>query len=72
MLGILGRRAGLSRPLRPHGLRHAAITAVLDRSGGNLRAAAKFSRHRDIRTLMIYDDNREDLGGAMARLISEE
>ncbi len=27
-------------------LRHAAITEVLDLSGGDVRAAAKFSRHR--------------------------
>jgi integrase/recombinase XerC len=68
----LGRRCGLSRPLRPHGLRHHAITQVLDRSGGDLRAAARFSRHKDLRTLSIYDDNRKDLAGQMARLISED
>ncbi len=55
---------------RPHGLRHAAITAVLDLSQGDLRAAARFSRHADIRTLTVYDDNRQDLGGKMARLVA--
>lgn len=68
----LGLKSGLTRRLRPHGLRHQAITSVLDRSGGDIRAAARFSRHKDIRTLAIYDDNRKDLGGAMARLISDE
>jgi integrase/recombinase XerC len=68
----LGRQAGLVRRLRPHGLRHAAITAVLDRSGGNVRAAQRFSRHANLQTLVRYDDNRTDLGGEMARLISEE
>jgi integrase/recombinase XerC len=55
---------------RPHGLRHAAITAVLDLSQGDVRAAARFSRHADIRTLTVYDDNRQDLGGKMARLVA--
>lgn len=68
----LGRRAGLTKRLRPHGLRHVAITQVLDKNGGDLRAAARFSRHKDIRTLSIYDDNRADLAGKMADLISEE
>ncbi len=55
---------------RPHGLRHAAITAVLDLSQGDVLAAARFSRHADIRTLTVYDDNRQDLGGRMARLVA--
>ena len=55
---------------RPHGLRHAAITAVLDLSQGDVRAAARFSRHADIRTLTVHDDNRQDLGGKMARLVA--
>lgn len=72
LVQALGRRAGLTRPLRPHGLRHHAITSALDRSGGDLRAGARFSRHRDLRTLTRYDDNRKDLGGAMAALVSDE
>ncbi|MBJ7596867.1 MAG: hypothetical protein JF922_02105, partial [Candidatus Dormibacteraeota bacterium] len=54
----------------PHGVRHAAITALLDLSHGDVRAAARFSRHADIRTLIVYDDNRQDLGGKMARLVA--
>lgn len=68
----LGRAAGLKKVVRPHGLRHQAITQVLDRNGGDIRAAARFSRHRDINTLARYDDNRQDLGGEMAKLISED
>jgi len=56
--------------VRPHGLRHAAITAALDATGGDLRAVQRFSRHRDPRTLMKYDDNRTDLGGKVAALIA--
>jgi integrase/recombinase XerC len=57
---------------RPHGLRHAGITAGLDRTGGDLRAVQRFSRHSDVRTLGLYDDNREDLGGRVTRLVAEE
>ncbi len=54
----------------PRSLRHGAITTVLELSGGDVRAAQRFSRHRDVRTLLAYDDNREDLGGKMARLVA--
>jgi integrase/recombinase XerC len=64
----LGRKAGLA--VRPHGLRHAGITEALDLTGGNIRAVQKYSRHRDVRTLNIYDDNRTDLGGDVARLVA--
>ncbi len=65
----LGAAAGLR--VRPHGLRHAAITEALDRTHGDLRAVQRFSRHRDLRLLLVYDDNREDLGGKVARLVAE-
>jgi integrase/recombinase XerC len=64
----LGRAVGLV--LRPHGLRHAAITEALDLTNGNVRAVQRFSRHRDLRVLSRYDDNREDLGGEVARLVA--
>ena len=64
-----GRRV-LGRPLHPHGLRHAAITAALDATGGDLRTAQRLSRHADVRTLQRYDDNREDLQGRVTGLLS--
>ncbi|MBJ7600471.1 hypothetical protein [Candidatus Nephthysia bennettiae] len=42
--------------------------AVLDVSHGDVRAAARFSPHADIRMLSVYDDNRQDLGGTSTRL----
>lgn len=68
MVTRLGERVGVTA--RPHGIRHAAITLVLDRNGGDVRAAQRFSRHLDVRTLMVYDDNRQDLGGKMARMVA--
>ncbi len=41
-----------------HHIRHSAITAASDASGGNVRRVQKLSRHRQLDTLMIYDDNR--------------
>jgi integrase/recombinase XerC len=65
----LGKQAGLGT-VRPHGLRHAAITEALDLTRGNVRAVQRFSRHRDLRTLTLYDDNRQDLAGEIARQVA--
>lgn len=59
------RKAGLD-PIRPHGLRHSAITQALEVTGGNVRAVQRFSRHADLRTVLVYDDARADLGGEVA------
>ena len=64
----LGRKAGLS--VRPHGLRHAAITEALDLTRGDVRSAQRYSRHRNLQTLMVYDDNRRDLAGEVARMVA--
>jgi integrase/recombinase XerC len=66
----IGERVGLR--VRPHGLRHAAITRALDLTGGDIRSVQKFSRHKDVRLLQRYDDNRQDLGGAVARRLAED
>ena len=50
--------AGIERRVSPHRLRHSSITAFLDASSGNLRAAQALSRHRNQNTLNLYDDNR--------------
>lgn len=68
----LGRRVGLSRPTRPHALRHQAITRALDATGGDVRTVQRFSRHADPRTLMLYDDKRRDLAGDVARMVAGE
>ncbi len=51
--------AGIERRVSPHRLRHSSITAFLDASGGNLRAAQALSRHSNQNTLNLYDDNRK-------------
>jgi integrase/recombinase XerC len=51
--------AGIDRRVSPHRLRHSSITAFLDASDGNIRAAQALSRHSQMNTLTLYDDNRQ-------------
>lgn len=67
---VRARGAAVGLVVRPHGLRHLAVTTALDVSGGDIRAVARFSRHRDLRTVTRYDDNRADLGGEIARRVA--
>ena len=69
LMASLAKKAGLTQ-VRPHGLRHAAITEVLDVTRGDFRTAQRFGRLAKADTLKHYDDNREDLGGTAARLIA--
>lgn len=64
-----GKLIGLK--LAPHKLRHSAITAALDATGGDIRRVQKLSRHADIRTLSIYDDNRSDQQGEITSLLGD-
>jgi integrase/recombinase XerC len=66
----LGEEAGVGT-VRPHGLRHSAITHVLDMTNGNVRQAREFSRHADVRVLVRYDDARTDVGGDLAHRLGE-
>lgn len=65
-----GKRAGIK--VWTHGLRHTGVTAALDESGGNIRAAQQFARHTDPRVTMKYDDNRADIGGDVAKKIAKK
>ncbi len=65
----LGKKAGL-KSIKPHGLRHSAITEALTLTNGNYRAVVKFSRHANIQTITLYDDNRQDIGGSIAQMIA--
>jgi integrase/recombinase XerC len=63
--------AGITKVISPHRIRHSGITAALDATGGNVRKVQKLSRHADLNTLMIYDDNRQDLQGELSDLLSD-
>jgi integrase/recombinase XerD len=54
------RRAGISKRVGPHTLRHAFITAALD-AGVPLRDVQEAASHADPRTTMRYDRGRQSL-----------
>ena len=56
----VARRAGISKPVGPHTLRHAFITAALD-AGVPLRDVQEAASHADPRTTMRYDRARGSL-----------
>lgn len=55
----------------PHGLRHASITKLLDKTNGNLRLAASFARHSDLRQLARYDDGKRGLFAQGAAVVAD-
>ncbi len=56
----VARRAGIGKPIGPHTLRHAFITAALD-AGVPLRDVQEAASHADPRTTMRYDRARASL-----------
>jgi Phage integrase family len=56
----IARRAGIAKPIGPHTLRHAFITAALD-AGVPLRDVQEAASHADPRTTMRYDRARTSL-----------
>lgn len=67
----IATEAGVSKILSPHRIRHSGITAALDATGGDVRRVQKLSRHADLNTLMIYDDNRQNLQGELSDLLAD-
>ncbi|MFM7191262.1 MAG: tyrosine-type recombinase/integrase [Microcystaceae cyanobacterium] len=67
------KAAGITRVMSPHRIRHSAITAALDATKGDTRKVQKLSRHKNLNTLMIYDDNRHqhqaEVTGILADLV---
>jgi integrase/recombinase XerD len=56
----IAQRAGITKPVGPHTLRHAFITAALD-AGVSLRDVQEAASHADPRTTMRYDRARTSL-----------
>lgn len=56
---------------RPHGIRHSGVTEVLDKTNGNIRIAQAFSRHKNPKTLMLYDDNRKNLAAEGGKILED-
>jgi integrase/recombinase XerD len=64
---ILARKAGLRDDLRPHALRHSAVTAAID-AGATLLEAQGYARHADVRTTEHY--NRKKPTAEAAHLVA--
>jgi integrase len=56
----LARRAGITKRISPHSLRHSFITAALD-AGVPLRDVQEAASHADPRTTMRYDRARQSV-----------
>ncbi|MCA2711454.1 MAG: tyrosine-type recombinase/integrase [Microcystis sp. M015S2] len=61
--------AGITKVMSPHRIRHSAITAALEATGGDVRRVQKLSRHSSLNTLLIYDDNRKNHQGEVTDLL---
>jgi integrase/recombinase XerC len=67
-----GQVAGVK--VAPHGLRHTAITEACkaaQAAGIPLEEVMDFSRHRDIKVLMIYRDRERNVQGQIAALVAQ-
>ena len=56
----LSKRAGITKRVSPHSLRHSVITAALD-AGVPFRDVQEAASHADPRTTMRYDRARQSL-----------
>lgn len=65
----LARRAGINKHVKPHTLRHSAVTAALD-AGAPLRDVQVFARHADPRTTTRYDRARLNLDRHAAYVVA--
>ncbi len=68
----LGEKIGIKT--RPHGIRHSAVTEAVKKAQANgldLEEVLDFSRHKDVRTLMIYRDRERNVQGKLSELVAE-
>ena len=71
IVGGLAAAAGIERMVSPHKIRHSSITALLDLNGGDVRSAQAHSRHKNLSTLIRYDDGRQQLQGKAAKTLAD-
>lgn len=61
--------AGIKKRMSPHRVRHSGITAALDVTGGDVTKVQKLSRHVNIATVLIYNDNRQNVQKEVTNLL---
>jgi integrase/recombinase XerC len=64
-------KAGIQKRFSPHRIRHSGITQALEATQGDVRRVQKLSRHKNIQTLLIYDDHRRNSQGEITNLLSD-
>ena len=67
----LCKKAKIPKKMSPHRIRHSAITAALDATDGNIRKVQKLSRHKNINTVMTYDDNRSNHQEEVSQILDD-
>jgi site-specific recombinase XerC len=69
----LGQHIGLN-DLHPHSLRHSAITNALEKAKGryDLEECCDFSRHSDVKTMMIYRKRNKNVQGDLSELLAAD
>ena len=65
------KEAGIDKVMSPHRIRHSSITEALNLTNGDVRKVQKLSRHSNLNTLMIYDDNRQNLQGEVTGMLDD-
>ena len=63
--------AGIEKVMSPHRIRHSSITEALNLTNGDVRKVQKLSRHSNLNTLMIYDDNRQNLQSEVTDMLDD-
>jgi integrase/recombinase XerC len=69
LVARLAKAAGVD--ITPHGLRHTAITELLEATDSDVRMAQRFARHSNPATTMIYDDNRKHLAARGVKALED-
>lgn len=68
---VRARAQKIGANIRPHGLRHGAITELIVRSNGNVAMAQAFAGHANPSTTTRYIDNLNDLAGQGVRMLGD-
>jgi integrase/recombinase XerC len=71
---VRGADRAVGVKVRPHGLRHTAITEAVKAAqadGMSLEEVLDFSGHADVRTLMFYRDRERNVQGRLAALVAD-
>ncbi len=68
IIRALGKKCGIR--VAPHKLRHSSISEALNLTSGDVHSVMKYSRHRSVGTVLVYDDCREDRAEAIAQMVA--